>query len=219
MVEAVPFSIYRPFLPPMEEDAPLTFSRTKRRDLTASYGIKTYYFSGGQQVKGVKLEDTYQINLIVGFLLRFPGIFTINYDLGSLSYCFTFMIREKLSSDKYREFCKEMTEIWEGYCYLLKIEPAKVKIRKKYFSGLTRLDLFFSKDTLSSEEVSLINSVIEDRFGHKLVNDYRRENLGLFNEISQTDDDFLEFLLIQGEQKVNALFAFREAGKVYVLNK
>ena len=47
--------------------------------------LKHTILGGGQQVKGVKLEDTYQINLIVGFLLRFPGIFTINYDLGTLS--------------------------------------------------------------------------------------------------------------------------------------
>ena len=174
---------------------------------------------GGQQVKGVKLEDTYQINLIVGFLLRFPGIFTINYDLQSLSYCFTFMIREKLSTNRYREFCNDMIEIWDSHCYLLKTEPVKVEIRKKYFSGLTRLDLYFSKDTLSSEEVSLVNSVIEDRFGNKLINDYRRDNLCQFNENGHSEEDFLEFLLIQSEQKVNTLFAFREAGKVYILNK
>lgn len=170
-------------------------------------------------MKVVKLEDTYQINLIVGFLLHFPGIFTINYDLDSLSYCFTFMIREKLTVSQYRNFCKDMVEIWESYCYFLKTDPAQVKIRKKYDSGLTRLDLYFNKDTLSSEEVSLVNSVIKERFGGNLVSDYRGENLSLFTDDSQAEDDCLEFLLIQGEQKVNTLFAFREAGKVYVLNK
>ncbi len=170
-------------------------------------------------MKKVHVEDTYQINLIVGFLLQFPEIFTINYDLDSLSYCFTFMIREKLTATKYRNFCKDMVEIWKSYCYFLKKDPARMKIHKNYDSGLTRLDLYLTKDALSSEEVNLVNSVLIEKFGDNLVGDYRGEGLNLFAGDRRIEDDYLEFLLIQGEQQVNTLFAFREAGKVYVLNE
>ncbi len=164
-------------------------------------------------------EDTYRINLIVGFLMQFPEIFTVNYDLESSSYCFAFMIRKKISSGQYRRFCKDFMEIWDSYCYFSKRELSEFKIRKHYCYEFTRLDLFFARENLSSEEVSLVNNFVKDKFGENLISDYREGDSNLFTDYRQTDDDYLEFLLIQGEKRPNALFAFRESGKVYVLNK
>ncbi|NMA91694.1 MAG: hypothetical protein GX973_01030 [Firmicutes bacterium] len=169
-------------------------------------------------MKEATFEDTYQINLVASFLLDHPEIFTINYDLDTLSYCFSFMIKDKITVDRYRQFCKRMVEIWNSYCHFLKTEASGIKFCKDYYQGLTRLDLYFAKDPLTREEVNLVSSVITDNFGADLVDDYRKEPLDFLVD-SRPEDDYLEYLLIQGEKKVKTLFAFREEGKVYVLNK
>ena len=90
-------------------------------------------------MKEATVEDTYQINLVASFLLDHPEIFTINYDLDTLSYCFSFMIKDKITVDRYRQFCKRMVEIWNSYCHFLKTEASGIKFCKDYYQGLTRL--------------------------------------------------------------------------------
>ena len=80
------------------------------------------------------------------------------------------------------------------------------------------LQVTWKKENITFEEVNLINQIIWNEFKNDLVLDSRVEE-PLEND-SSFKEEFFEFLLSKKkEKKEENLFAFREAGKVYVFDK
>lgn len=163
------------------------------------------------------IDSSYHVNLIVNLLMRFPEIFTINYNHINCAYCFSYMIRGELHGKKYQSLCRDFEKKMKAYHFLEKQAHAKLNIRKKSFCGLTQLEIHFPAETFSSDEISMITSLLKEQFNGNIISELRHEDLE-HNEPGLWDT-FMEFFIFRGDPKKENLFAFRESGKVYVFDK
>ncbi len=168
-------------------------------------------------MKNGLIENSYHVNLIVNLLVRFPEIFTINYNHANCSYCFTYMIQEELRGQNYQNICRHLEENMKAFHFLQKKVHMKLNIRKKTFHGLTQLEILFPAEPLSSDEVSMVTRLLKEQFSENIISELRPEDLDLDENGSW--EEFMEYLLFQGDPKEENLFAFRESGKVYVFDK
>lgn len=166
------------------------------------------------------LEESYHVNMIINLLVRYPDIFTIKFNLSSSSCCLTYMINRKLNSERYKELQQTLEDHLEAYQFLRKKKARKPLLRKKIYRGLTRLEIILQDESLPGEEIGMITSLMRDLFKADLLSEIRPEDSDIPDETPASLEDILELLLScnrYGDTK--NLFAFRDAGKVYVFDK
>lgn len=166
-------------------------------------------------------EDSFHVNMIVNLLVKFPEIFTITYNLASSAFCLSYMINEKVSREEFLELRRLVEVNLEAFSFFKKKEPdGSVKLRKKTFYGFTQLEVLLTGDNLIGEEFSLITNIIKESCGEKLISELKPEEVDLLEDSATTWDEMLSYLLNRksGDAAKN-LFAFRDAGKVYVFDK
>lgn len=170
-------------------------------------------------MKGDCLEDSYHVNMIINLLVQFPDIFTISFNLASSTCSLSYMIRQELDKDHYLNFRRQIAENLEAYHFLRKKEHYKVIFRKKTFRGFTQIEIVLCGFYIN-DEISLITHYMRDLYGETLISEIRPEELELSEESYEAWHEMLEYLMnrTQGNNAKN-LFAFRDAGKVYVFDK
>lgn len=169
-------------------------------------------------MKNGSLDDTYYVNLMVNLLVRFPEIFTINYNVANFSCSFSYMIRKTLKGEEYRELCRYLDQSVQALRYFQKKEPVRMRVRKKNIGALTHLEISFAATPPATEEISLVTSLLRESFIESLVAEFRPDEAE-WDEGENTWEEYLGFMMARGERKEENLFAFREAGKVYVFDK
>lgn len=166
------------------------------------------------------LEESYNVNMIINLLVRYPDIFTITYNMDSSTCCLTYMINRVLKTDRYREFQKDLQEHLEAYYFLRKEKGHSYSLRKKTYRGLTRLEIIFHAGCLPNDEIGMITKLMRNYFNKDLLSEIRPEEHETPEETPASWEELLELLLscnLCGDRK--NLFAFRDSGKVYVFDK
>lgn len=163
-------------------------------------------------------EELSTVDLLVMLLLRFPEIFTINYNLLKPKFELSFMLKKSLENNRYMKFRKNFKDAAKAYIELSKLESTVPKLSRRSIDSWTLLQVTWGKENIAFEEVNLINQMIWNEFKDDLVLDSRVE--GLLERDSSSKEEFIEFLHSKkNENDEENLFAFREAGKVYVYDK
>ncbi len=158
-------------------------------------------------------EDSYFVNLLISVLTRYPEIFTVCYDLIETKCKLSYMIKRPLWGEKYISFKDKLRESFALYCDLLGTGTVIPVINKISFSSMTLLELSWGTQTLSLGEINLVNELIITEFKKTIVSDIREAEVSGQGEL-------IEYLLpYKRENKEKHLFAFRDAGKVYVYDK
>lgn len=163
-------------------------------------------------------EELSTVDLLIMLLLRFPEIFTINYNLFEPKFELSFMLKKTPENNRYIKFRNSFEEAARAYIELAKLKTAVPKLSRKFIDSWVLLQVTWKKENISFEEVNLINQIIWNEFKNELVLDSRDEEP--LERDSSSKEEFIEFLLSRKNQKDEEnLFAFREAGKVYVFDK
>jgi hypothetical protein len=157
--------------------------------------------------------------MIINLLVQFPDIFTISFNLASSTCSLSYMVRNELDKEDYITFCRQVEENIEAYHFLQKKEHRKVAVRKKTLRGFTKIEIDLCGIYIN-DEISLITHYIRDRYGETLISEIRPEELELSEESYEPWQEILEYFMnrTRGNNAKN-LFAFRDAGKVYVFDK
>lgn len=163
-------------------------------------------------------EELSTVDLLIMLLLRFPEIFTINYNLLESKFKLTFMLKKSPENSRYIKFRKKFEDAAKAYIDLAKLDSSVPALSRKSIDSWILLQVTWNRENISFEEVNLINKIIWSEFKNDLVLDIRCEET-LEKEMS-FKEEFIEYLLSKknGNKEEN-LFAFREAGKVYVFDK
>ncbi len=166
------------------------------------------------------IEDSYHINMIINLLMRFPEIFTVTYNLSASSYCLSYMVKSKVNQEQFNSLYRQLEENLEAYRYFKKKENDRLSVQKKYYCGYTQLDTVLSEDHLIGEEISLITQFMKEQFGKALISELRPEDVESQEEGPSTWEEMISlFSNYKENSSVKNLFAFRDAGKVYVFDK
>lgn len=162
-------------------------------------------------MKGECLEDSYHVQMMINLLIRFPDIFTISFNLDAASCCLSYMVRRKIENKNYIIFQKKLEESLAAYRYFKNKEHHRTAVRKKTYRGMTQIEIELFGEQYLREEIALITSFVRDVYGRDLICAVRPEDR------PGDGKGLMEYLQKRkpGEDSKN-LFAFREAGKVYV---
>jgi hypothetical protein len=162
-------------------------------------------------------QDAYTANLLISLLIRFPEILSINFDRSKDRCKFTFMLSGKCEREEVLRFRKTCKESLETY-FNLTGEAFTVKIGVSFSRKPNLLEITSNTTFLSLDAIQLICGLVSNAFGEALLkddecNDNSHDDLSRHEEI-------IDYLLNHsvGAKQEN-LFAFREAGRVYVFDK
>ncbi len=162
-------------------------------------------------------QDAYTANLLISLLIRFPEILSINFDRAQDRCKFTFMLSGKYEREqvlRFRRTCKESLETY----FNLTGEAFAIKIGVTFSRRPNLLEITSNTTLLSLEAIQLICGLVSNAFGEALLKDDEcqdnsRDDLSRHEEI-------IDYLLSHSAgTKQENLFAFREAGRVYVFDK
>jgi hypothetical protein len=159
------------------------------------------------------------VNLLVGLLVRFPGILTINYNRAEAFFTISFMLKANIEQERYSRFKEHFSTCLKAYYGILGQKPVSPAISKRFVKAWTLLQVTFYKKSIAYEEINLVNSLILKEFQKEVIVEMRAGScLGV--EKGMDGEDFIECLLPEKKkQEQENLFAFREAGKVYIFDK
>jgi len=159
------------------------------------------------------------VNLLVGLLVRFPEILIINYNRAEAFFIISFMLKANIEQERYMRFREHFSACLKAYYGILEQEQALPAIGKRFVKAWTLLQVTFSKKSISFEEINLVNSLILNEFQKEVIVDTRASS-HFGAEKGTYGEDFIECLLPEKKkQEQENLFAFREAGKVYIFDK
>lgn len=163
-------------------------------------------------------QDAYTANLLISLLIRFPEILSINFDMPNDRCKFTFMLSGKYKREEVLSFRRTCKESLETYINLTG-ETFSVKIAVTFSSKLNLLEITSSTTLLSLEAIQLICGLVSNTFGEALLKDAECQDNSRDDDLSR-HEEIIDYLLNHsvGAKQEN-LFAFREAGRVYVFDK
>ena len=166
--------------------------------------------------KGGYVSDS--AGLLISILLRYPEVGMINYDPEMKILRFTFVISEISTETEITDFKIGLNSCLRTY-YFLKNENTKVnKIKYSVCENFTLLEIKRDVQTLSSQEIALIITVVKENFRDSLI-------IESSENIKKEDLADQEKLIGQMLESMRStlpkikLLAFREKGRVLVFNK
>lgn len=166
------------------------------------------------------LEDSYHVNMIINLLVRFPEIFTVSYNLSASSYDISFMVKGRVNQDQFSSLRRELNENLEAYRYFKKKEHSSISVHKKFYCGYTQLETHLLDHHLAGEEISLITWLFKEKFGKSLIGELRQEDVESLEDGASTWEEIFSMLSSRKTDAiVSKLFAFRDAGKVYIFDQ
>ena len=164
-----------------------------------------------------KSEELSSVSLLIYLLVNFPLIFTINYNLVQEKIKLSFMLKTNIEQELYIAFKKRFYVCFRAYNEIYKLGRLP-KLSRKVAKSWTLLQVTFNRKSINVEEVNLVSNLILEQFKDNVLIDHRSGSSYL-EKNSTTKEDFFEYLLSRRKVNEENLFAFREAGKVYVFDK
>lgn len=167
------------------------------------------------------LDDSYHVNMLVELLLRFPEIFTINYNVSSASCCITYMIKGKIEQKRFLSLRRRLKQNLQSFYFLHNYEnPCRFRATRNGYSDITQVLITLEGDDLLGEAISLLTKSIHDYFQNDLICEIPREEDSFLHGITATSEGLLNRSPTASQnRKINHFFAFRDAGKVYIYDK
>ncbi len=164
-------------------------------------------------------EENSHANMLIFLLLRYPQIFIINFNLAKELFCISFMLKIKLDYERYLGFRKYFSECLHIYQDMVGKNNMPRLIRKN-INGRTLLQVTWKDKNISMEEVNLVSSLVLKEFHRDLIIETRKESPFQLNSLEKEEGGRFELLPPRRKEKEEEnLFAFREAGRVYVFDK
>lgn len=164
-------------------------------------------------------EDvTSSAGLLISILARYPEVVTVNYDPAGRVLNFTFLSSRVLSPEESGELKKKLLESIAVFNFLARRKIRVGAVFCREYDRLTIVEAQRDVDTLVSEEIALIVSLVRDFLGECLLtersNDCPEDDLVLQEEI-------IAHLLedVRGANEKSYLVAFRKEDRVLVFNK
>ena len=164
-----------------------------------------------------KSEELSSVSLLIYLLVNFPLIFTINYNLVQEKIKLSFMLKTNIEHELYITFKKRFYACFRAYNEIYKLGCVP-KLSRKVAKSWTLLQVTFNRKSINVEEVNLVSNLILEQFKDKVLIDHRSGNSCL-EKNSTAKEEFFGYLLSRRKVNEENLFAFREAGKVYVFDK
>jgi hypothetical protein len=170
------------------------------------------------KVKHQNKQDAYTSNLLISLLMRFPEIMSINFDMPHDQAKFTFILAGDVRREDVSRFAANLKESLAAFAELTG-EKLMVKSRLHRSGRLNLLELNTNTTALSLEAIQLVCGLVAGVFTGSLVTE--SDNLDYIHEDEMMrQEEIIDYLLSHGAgaHKDN-LLAFREAGKVFVIDK
>jgi len=173
-------------------------------------------WEGDQLSMEEQREKSYHVNMLVNLLLKYPEIYTITFNIPASSCRLSYMVKGQIGQDECRELQQKLQEYLEAfYFFSLGEEPCRFKLLRNSYPGLTQIQLCIRGQFPLDGVISLFTHVVREHFSNGLITEFRRECEASFlaGELSDQSTPAVP------NRKVSRLFAFREAGRVYVFDK
>ncbi|MEW5921058.1 MAG: hypothetical protein AB1796_09000 [Bacillota bacterium] len=162
-------------------------------------------------------EETSHASMLIFLLLRYPQIFIINFNLAKELFRISFMLKIKLDNERYIKFRKSFSECLGIYKDMVGVTRSP-RINRRNVDNRTLLQVTWKNDNISIEEVNLVSSLVLKEFHKDLIIETRKESFIQRNS-AEGDERFELLPPRRKENEEENLFAFREAGRVYVFDK
>jgi hypothetical protein len=172
-------------------------------------------------MKGVFSRDsesyTNSMSLIVSLLIRYPEIATLRLDPVGRSFIFSFIFRYKFSLAQQKAFQEELEMSLEALAVLDRAEPEIIDFSFKRQKDLSFLEIRRDIASFSSDELSLIVKIINNRYGQEVIKDEE-------SEAGEEDLLFQEEMIAHMMEELKEtpqekeLIGIREEGRVMIFN-
>ncbi len=176
---------------------------------------------GGGLMRIESLDESYHVNMLIELLMRYPEIYTITFNVTSSSCSLSYMINRQLQRDELADLKQKLKLSLQVFYFLHDYDDTvDFKIRKSRCYGMDRIQITLEANALLGEAISLLTKTMYEIFQEDLVGEIRPRNVGYLPEIAAS----LEELpgrphSAEASRKIGHLFAFRDAGKVYIYDK
>lgn len=163
-------------------------------------------------------QDAYNTNLLVSLLMRFPEIMAINFDMPKDRCKFVFMLQGEADRKDYGEMSQQLKESLVAFRELTG-ESFEAKPKLYRSKKISSIEVTCTTTDLSFEAIHLITSIVDNAFSGMILKDLdTMNNIGDDELVRQ--EEIIDYLLSHtASTKKENLFAFREAGKVFVFDK
>ncbi len=167
------------------------------------------------------LDDSYHVNMLINLLLRFPEIYTITFNVPSSSCRLSYMIKRNLDQKEYQDLRQRLQEYLRAFYFLNNCEDTcRFELLRNRYPGLTQIQIILTGDSQLSDVISLLTKTVKDFFNVDLIDEIRQGKDSGWPEAALPVEDLPgRFPSTDPNRKISHLFAFREAGKVYVFDK
>jgi hypothetical protein len=157
-----------------------------------------------------------QVNLLISLLIRFPHISAVHYEPDDRSLRFVYLLRQ-VQLDELHQFVQRAQLHLEAFHSFDSARPIPqlAAIQHEHTDELLVLQIKRDVDSLSYEELNLINELVQSSFPERVVCDMV-ENLD--EEYLDEDDSIVSFLAAGDRFGNEKLSGFREKGKVLVFS-
>lgn len=163
-------------------------------------------------------QDAYNTNLLVSLLMRFPEIMAINFDMPRDRCKFVFLLQGKAGKKEYEEMTLRLQEALDA---LREMTGESLEARARLFSAknISIIEVTCGTTDLSLEAINLITAIIDDSFPGMILKDLETINNIGEDELLRQEEIIGYLLSHTTSSKKENLFAYREAGKVFVFDK
>jgi len=158
------------------------------------------------------------VNLLISILVRYPEIGTISFDPLHNSIKLTFMLSSILTAQEFEAIKTVVLNSIKAYLMLSGAGEHKADVQLSSYDRVTMLVVSRDVATLSKGEITLLITLLRDKFRDVLVTD---NNDAMLEEDLLIQEELIDNMLqnVKSNHTVNRLIGIREDGRVLVFNK
>ncbi|HNX28990.1 MAG TPA: hypothetical protein PKN87_06210 [Syntrophomonadaceae bacterium] len=155
------------------------------------------------------------LDILIDVSIKYPELNGIKYKTDEQTIAMKFALQGIPAADDLQGLQGKLYKSYQAYHALCGSDPHIFEITAKKFEGIVFFTLYRDEDTLTKEEIDLYITILKDDYDHYLIkdkidmitNDTYKQSLkkNLLHRISQS-------------QNCSNFWAFRQGGKVFVLN-
>lgn len=171
------------------------------------------------KIKQQKKPNMDCINLLTSILLCYPEISEISVEPENEEVYISYTINEILDDKKLMQTKDFLQDSILTYQYLENLVPEKNDVMLEVKEKATFINIIRDVKTFSHGELRLLNEIIKDEFGKKLINE--PDYIPIVNTSALAQLELIDTML--GSLKINPveekMVGIRENGRVIVYNK
>lgn len=167
---------------------------------------------------GAAYESSNSVGLLISVLLSYPEIATMRFCPDSRCLRFAFMLSKSVTSRQFSSFKAWFEESLRVLSDLTKNQLTVLEVTRTEAEDFCMLEVKRDIESLTREEISLISSLVDDRFGQDLISE---SGEALSKEDQRVQEELIDQMLEDFRESAHerVLVGFREDGRVLVFNK